>query len=390
MKINKKVANLKPSGIREFFDIVSTMPEALSLGVGEPDFVTPWSIRDAAIKSAQKGYTAYTSNRGLIELRHEINKYLSARFGVSYNPEDEILVTSGASEAIDLALRALVEPGDVVLVPSPSYVSYTPIVEICGGRPIKIDCQPSSGFIITPEALEKAASKGAKVMIMSYPNNPTGAVMSKKEIEALIPIVEKYDLSIVSDEIYAELTYGQKHVSVSSIPKLYERTILINGFSKAFAMTGWRLGYVCAPKEASNAMFKIHQYAALCAPTISQYAGLAALREGAEDDYEAVREMKEEYDKRRRYLMNELRKLGFALYEPKGAFYMFVDVSSSGLNGREFAHKLLKEEKVAVVPGEAFGEECADYVRLSYATSLKVLTNAIERIGRFLKTTKNK
>lgn len=390
MRINKKVANLKPSGIREFFDIVSTMPEALSLGVGEPDFVTPWSIRDAAIKSAQKGYTAYTSNRGLIELRHEINKYLSARFGVSYNPEDEILVTSGASEAIDLALRALVEPGDVVLVPSPSYVSYTPIVEICGGRPIKIDCQPSSGFIITPEALEKAASKGAKVMIMSYPNNPTGAVMSKKEIEALIPIVEKYDLSIVSDEIYAELTYGQKHVSVSSIPKLYERTILINGFSKAFAMTGWRLGYVCAPKEASNAMFKIHQYAALCAPTISQYAGLAALREGTEDDYEAVREMKEEYDKRRRYLMNELRKLGFALYEPKGAFYMFVDVSSSGLNGREFAHKLLKEEKVAVVPGEAFGEECADYVRLSYATSLKVLTNAIERIGRFLKTTKNK
>ncbi|MBP5592659.1 MAG: aminotransferase class I/II-fold pyridoxal phosphate-dependent enzyme [Clostridia bacterium] len=384
MRLNKTVANLKPSGIREFFDIVSTMPEALSLGVGEPDFVTPWPIRNAAIKSIQKGYTAYTSNKGLLELRMEISRYLEDRFAIKYSANDEIIVTNGASEAIDLALRALVEPGDGVLVPSPSYVSYSPVIQICGGHSIPVRCSAETMFKLTPEALEEAAKKGGKTLIISYPNNPTGAIMTRPELEALVPIIKKYDLMLVSDEIYAELTYPSKHVSVASINDLKDRTILVGGFSKAFAMTGWRLGFACAPKDALDAMFKTHQYAALCAPTVSQYAGLAALRDGREDDYSAVSEMKEEYDQRRRYLVSELRKLGFKIYEPQGAFYIFADVSCSGMNGNEFAHKLLKAEKVAVVPGNAFGEECENFVRISYATSLKVLTQAMDRIAHFL------
>ena len=385
MKINHVIENMKPSGIREFFDIVSTMPDALSLGVGEPDFVTPWYIRDAAIKSIQKGYTAYTSNRGLMSLCKEICAYLKERFGVEYDPEHEVLVTMGASEAIDLALRALIEPGDAVLVPSPSYVSYMPITSVCGGRVIPVECPEEHGFKLTPEALERAASKGgARVLIMPYPNNPTGAVMTREEIAALLPVIEKYDLAVVSDEIYAELTYDGAHASVPSVEGFRDRTVLINGFSKAFAMTGWRLGYVAAPPEALAAMLKIHQYTALCAPTPSQYAGVAALREGREDGYHSVTDMKTEYNRRRRYIVGELNALGLRCRMPGGAFYAFANVSSTGMDGQKFARGLLAAEKVAVVPGDAFGDAGKAYIRLSYATSLRTLTEAVKRMKRFL------
>lgn len=385
MRLNKTILQIKPSGIREFFDIVSTMPDALSLGVGEPDFATPWYIRDAAIKSIQKGYTAYTSNRGLKQLCEEISIYLDKRFGVSYDPKDEIIVTMGASEAIDLALRVLIEPGDGVLVPSPSYVSYMPITTLCGGRPIPVECPESEEFRLTPAALEKAAAQGAKVLIMPYPNNPTGAVMSRKDIAALLPVVEKYDLAVISDEIYAELTYEGKHVSVASVEGFRDRTVTINGFSKAFSMTGWRLGYTAAPHDVTAAMLKVHQYTALCAPTPSQYAGAAALKDGRYDGYKAVEEMKEEYNRRRRFIVGELNSMGLKCHLPGGAFYVFANVSGTGMDGQQFARKLLASEKVAVVPGDAFGEAGKDHIRLSYATSLRTLMEASERINRFIK-----
>lgn len=385
MRLNKTILQIKPSGIREFFDIVSTMPEALSLGVGEPDFVTPWYIRDAAIKSVQKGYTAYTSNRGLKQLCEEISLYLDKRFGVSYDPSHEIIVTMGASEAIDLALRVLVEPGDGVLVPSPSYVSYMPITTLCGGRPIPVECPESEEFRLTPAALEKAAEQGAKVLIMPYPNNPTGAVMSREDIAALLPVVEKYDLAVISDEIYAELTYEGKHVSVASVDGFRDRTVTINGFSKAFSMTGWRLGYTAAPQDVTAAMLKVHQYTALCAPTPSQYAGVAALKEGRYDGYKAVEEMKEEYNRRRRFIVGELNSMGLKCHLPGGAFYVFANVSGTGMDGQQFARRLLASEKVAVVPGDAFGDAGKYNIRLSYATSLRTLMEASERINRFIK-----
>ena len=385
MRLNKTILQIKPSGIREFFDIVSTMPDALSLGVGEPDFVTPWYIRDAAIKSVQKGYTAYTSNRGLKQLCEEISLYLDKRFGVSYDPSHEIIVTMGASEAIDLALRVLVEPGDGVLVPSPSYVSYMPITTLCGGRPIPVECPESEEFRLTPAALEKAAEQGAKVLIMPYPNNPTGAVMSREDIAALLPVVEKYDLAVISDEIYAELTYEGKHVSVASVDGFRDRTVTINGFSKAFSMTGWRLGYTAAPQDVTAAMLKVHQYTALCAPTPSQYAGVAALKEGRYDGYKAVEEMKEEYNRRRRFIVGELNSMGLKCHLPGGAFYVFANVSGTGMDGQQFARRLLASEKVAVVPGDAFGDAGKYNIRLSYATSLRTLMEASERISRFIK-----
>lgn len=385
MRLNKTILQIKPSGIREFFDIVSTMPDALSLGVGEPDFVTPWYIRDAAIKSVQKGYTAYTSNRGLKQLCEEISLYLDKRFGVSYDPSHEIIVTMGASEAIDLALRVLVEPGDGVLVPSPSYVSYMPITTLCGGRPIPVECPESEEFRLTPAALEKAAEQGAKVLIMPYPNNPTGAVMSREDIAALLPVVEKYDLAVISDEIYAELTYEGKHVSVASVDGFRDRTVTINGFSKAFSMTGWRLGYTAAPQDVTAAMLKVHQYTALCAPTPSQYAGVAALKEGRYDGYKAVEEMKEEYNRRRRFIVGELNSMGLKCHLPGGAFYVFANVSGTGMDGQQFARRLLASEKVAVVPGDAFGDAGKYNIRLSYATSLRTLMEASERINRFIK-----
>ena len=384
MKLNQVIQQIKPSGIREFFDIVSTMPDALSLGVGEPDFVTPWYIRDAAIKSVQRGYTAYTSNKGLPALCGEISTYLSRRFGIDYDPKHEILVTMGASEAIDLALRVLVELGDGVLIPSPSYVSYLPITMLCGGTPVPVDCTKRADFKITPEALEEAASGGAKVLILPYPNNPTGAVMTRADLEALLPVIEKYDLSVVSDEIYAELTYDGKHVSPASVDGYRDRTIVINGFSKAFAMTGWRLGYIAAPADALAAVLKVHQYTALCAPTPSQYAGLAALKDGRYDNYKAVEEMKEEYDRRRRFIVGELNAMGLECKLPGGAFYAFADVSSTGMDGQRFARRLLADEKVAVVPGDAFGDEGKNYIRVSYATSLRALMQATERMHRFV------
>lgn len=385
MKLNSTIQQIKPSGIREFFDIVSTMPDALSLGVGEPDFTTPWYIRSAAIKSVQKGYTSYTSNKGLAALMKEIRLYCGERFGVWYDAEEEIIVTMGASEAIDIALRVLIEPGDGVLVPSPSYVSYMPITTLCGGRAIPVECPEADGFKLTPEALEKAASEGnARVLIMPYPNNPTGAIMTESEIASLLPVIEKYDLAVISDEIYAELTYDGKHVSVPAVPGYRDRTVLINGFSKAFAMTGWRLGFVAAPHEVTAAMLKVHQYTALCAPTPSQYAGLAALKEGREEGYRSVLDMKKEYDKRRRFIVGELNALGLTCRMPGGAFYAFANVSSSGMDGQQFARGLLAAEKVAVVPGDAFGDAGKNYVRMSYATSLRTLMEAVKRMGRFL------
>lgn len=388
MKLNKVIQQIKPSGIREFFDIVSTMPDALSLGVGEPDFVTPWYIRDAAIKSVQKGYTAYTSNKGLSALLTEISRYIADRFGVCYDANEEIIVTVGASEAIDLALRVLIEAGDGVLVPSPSYVSYMPIATLCGGKAIPVECSEADGFKLTPSALEKAAKQGATVLIMPYPNNPTGAIMTADEIAALLPVIEKYDLAVISDEIYAELTYDGKHVSVPSLSGFRDRTVLINGFSKSFAMTGWRLGYVAAPKEITAAMLKVHQYTTLCSPTPSQYAGLAALKEGRDEGYRTVEDMKAEYDKRRRYFVSELNSLGLTCRLPGGAFYAFANVSSTGMDGQQFARGLLASEKVAVVPGDAFGDAGKNYVRMSYATSLRTLMEAIKRIKRFLENNK--
>ena len=385
MRLNETIQKIKPSGIREFFDIVSTMPDALSLGVGEPDFATPWYIRDAAIKSIQKGYTAYSSNKGMSAFCEQIADYLDSRFGVKYNPEQEIIVTVGASEAIDLALRVLIEPGESVLVPSPSYVSYMPITTLCGGVAVPVPCSEANDFKLTAEELEKAAEgSNARVLIMPYPNNPTGAIMTEEDIASLLPVIEKYDLAVISDEIYAELTYDGKHVSVPSVKGYRERTVLINGFSKAFAMTGWRLGYTAAPPDVTKAMLKVHQYTALCAPTPSQYAGICALKDGKEDGYRAVADMKEEYDKRRRYLTGELNALGLTCRLPGGAFYVFANVSSSGMDGQQFARGLLASEKVAVVPGDAFGDAGKNYVRMSYATSLRTLMEAVRRIKRFL------
>lgn len=382
-KINPVVRDMRPSGIRKYFDVVSTMSDVVSLGVGEPDFVTPWGVRNAAIRSLQRGYTQYTSNRGLKELCREIALYYDTRFGVRYDT-DEIIVTVGASEAIDLALRTLVRPGDEVLVPDPCYVSYAPCVALAGGTPVAVPCDIEHEFKLMPDALEAACSPRTRVVILAYPNNPTGAIMTREELAAVAEVIIRHDLMVISDEIYAELTYEGTHCAAAAIDGMRERTVTVSGFSKAFAMTGWRLGYVAAPKELTDCMLKIHQYTLLCAPTMAQYAGLAALESGRQEDYATVADMREKYDLRRRYLVSEFRSMGLDTFEPRGAFYVFPSVKSTGMTGETFAEKLLYGEKVAVVPGSAFGPRGEHFIRCSYATAMKSLELAVSRIRRFL------
>lgn len=385
--VNRRAAQLQPSGIRKFFDIVQEMEGAISLGVGEPDFVTPYSIRDAAVRSIRRGLTQYTANRGLKELREAICRYMAERFSVKCDPA-HTLVTVGASEAIDLTLRAVCEAGDEILVPQPCYVSYAPAVTLAGGTPVAVECTADNGFILTPQALEGAVTPRTKAVILAYPNNPTGGVMTEEQLRAIVPVIEKHDLLVISDEIYAELTYGAKHVSIASLGNMSERTVVINGFSKAFAMTGWRLGFVCAPAEIDEAMFKIHQYTIMCAPRVSQHAACAALAEGFSDGFATVAEMRGEYARRGRMLANSLNAMGLSCFEPRGAFYVFPSVKGTGLTGEEFATRLLTEEKVAVVPGNAFGQAGQYHVRCSYATSTAQLSEAIDRISRFVKSLK--
>jgi len=381
--VAKRAAELHPSGIRKFFDIVSKTDGAISLGVGEPDFITPWNVRDAAIRSIRRGYTQYTGNRGLPELCSLISRYLKERFGVEY-PAERTIVTVGASEAIDLALRATCEVGDEVLVPEPSYVSYAPAVILAGGTPVPLTCSAENDFILTPEIIEKAVTKKTKSIILPYPNNPTGAVMTRAQLEKIAPVLERHDLLVISDEIYAELTYTGRHSSIAAVGKMRERTVYIGGFSKAFAMTGWRVGFVCAPKEIDEAMLKIHQYTMLCAPQPSQRAAVCALSEGFADGFSVVEEMREEYFRRGRFLAGSLNALGLKCFLPKGAFYVFASVESTGMDGEEFANGLLEKQKVAVVPGEAFGAAGKYFVRCSYATSMQKLAEAVNRIEKFL------
>ena len=382
--VNKKAKLLQPSGIRKFFDIVRETQGAISLGVGEPDFVTPWKVRSAAITSLQRGYTQYTGNRGLPALLELISKYLESRFGLSYDPK-HILVTVGGSEAIDLALRACVEEGEEILVPDPAYVSYSPLVLMAGGTPVQVECREEDNFVLKPELLEKSITEKTKGIILTYPNNPTGAIMTEEELKAIAEVIIKHDLLVITDEIYAELTYGKKHASIASLPGMKERTVYISGFSKAFAMTGWRMGYVCAPPEIDEAMFKIHQYGIMCAPIMSQYAAIEALKDGFSDDFATVEEMRDSYDKRRKFVLHSLKEIGLNCFTPQGAFYAFPSVRSTGKTGEEFANGLLKEQKVAVVPGNAFGTFGNDNVRLSYATSMNALDQAFERMGKYLK-----
>ncbi len=382
--VNDRAASLQPSGIRKFFDIVQKMDGAISLGVGEPDFVTPWDIREAAISSIRLGYTQYTGNRGLPELRELVSRYLKERFDVEYPPERTI-ITVGASEAIDLALRAVCGEGDEVLVPEPSYVSYAPAVTLAGGTPIALRCTADNDFVLTPEIIERAITPKTKALILPYPNNPTGAIMKRSQLEGVAEAAEKHDLLIISDEIYAELTYDGKHESIASIGNMRERTVYIGGFSKAFAMTGWRVGFVSAPAEIDEAMFKIHQYTILCAPQMGQRAAVCALKEGFEDGFSTVEDMKNEYARRGRFLANSFNSMGLSCFLPKGAFYIFASVENTGLDGEEFANRLLAEKKVAVVPGSAFGEAGRYFVRCSYATSMAQLSEAVDRISEFLK-----
>nr|WP_206698993.1 aminotransferase [Brevibacillus agri] len=379
-RLSSTVASLKPSGIRRFFDLAASMEGVISLGVGEPDFVTPWRMREASISSLERGHTAYTSNAGMLPLRVEIQKYLEERFSVSYHPETEILVTVGASEAIDIALRAILDPGDEVLVVEPCYVSYEPVIRLAGGVPKFLKTTMENQFKLTPQELEANISERTKAIIFCYPNNPTGGTMTADEWKTLLPIIEKHDLLVISDEIYAELTYGRMHDSIAALPGMKERTILISGFSKAFAMTGWRLGYVCATPDLLAGMLKIHQYTMLCAPTMAQMAALEALRHGRAD----MERMVESYRQRRNYVVDGFRQIGLACHEPDGAFYAFPSVAATGLSSAEFAEKLLLEEKVAVVPGDVFGESGQGHIRCSYATSMEQLKKALERMERMM------
>jgi aminotransferase len=378
--LNPSVVEIKPSGIRKFFDIVQEMKGAISLGVGEPDFATPWHIREEGIYALEKARTHYTSNAGLVELRNEINTYLTRRYGVSYDPKHEILVTVGGSEAIDLAIRAMVCPGEEVIIPQPCYVSYEPCVILTQGVPVTIPLQEKNEFRLTAQELRDAITEKTKLLVLPFPNNPTGAIMTKEDLEAIAEVCIEKDIYVVSDEIYSELTYGTKHVSVASIPGMRERTILINGFSKGHAMTGWRLGYACGPEEIIAQMTKIHQFAIMCAPTTSQYAAVDALKNGDED----VAMMRDAYDKRRRYVLHELRDMGLTCFEPYGAFYVFPCIKEFGMSSEDFATKLLQEEKVAIVPGTAFGDSGEGFLRISYAYSLENLKEALGRLRRFV------
>ena len=379
--MSEKIVAIPPSGIRKFFDIVSEMKDAVSLGVGEPDFDTPWHIREEGIYSLEKGRTFYTANAGVKELRQEISAYVERRMGVSYDPVKEVMVTVGGSEAIDAAMRAMLDPGDEVLIPQPSFVSYMPCTILADGKPVVICLEEKDQFKLTPEKLLEKITPKTKLLVLPFPNNPTGAVMDRQELEQIARIVEEKDLFILSDEIYAELTYGHEHVSIASLPGMRERTVMINGFSKAYAMTGWRLGYACAPARILAQMLKVHQFAIMCAPTTSQYAAIAALRNGDKD----VAVMRESYDQRRRYLLHAFKEMGLSCFEPFGAFYAFPSIRRFGMTSDEFATRLLQEEKVAVVPGTAFGDCGEGYLRISYAYSLDSLKEALGRMERFIR-----
>lgn len=378
--LSKTITTIEPSGIRKFFDIVSEMDDAISLGVGEPDFDTPWHIRDEGIYSLEKGRTFYTSNAGLKELKIEISKYLDRRFGLSYDYNKEMLVTVGGSEAIDIAMRAMLDPQDEVLIPQPSYVSYVPCCVLANGTPVPIELKAENEFRLTAEELEAAITPKTKLLVMPFPNNPTGAVMEKKDLEAVAEVVKKHDLFVLSDEIYAELTYLDNHVSIASIPGMRERTIVINGFSKSHAMTGWRLGYACGPEVIIKQMLKIHQFAIMCAPTTSQYAAVEALRHCDED----VAHMREEYNGRRRYLIHRFEEMHLQCFEPFGAFYIFPSIQEFGMTSEEFATEFLNRKKVAVVPGTAFGACGEGFLRISYAYSLDNLKVALDRLEEFV------
>ncbi len=385
--LSDKITTIKPSGIRKFFDLVSEMKDAISLGVGEPDFDTPWRIREEGIYTLEKGKTYYTSNSGLMDLRIEISRYLDRRFGLNYDAEKEIIVTVGGSEGIDLAFRAMLNPGDEVIIPEPCYVSYVPCVTLADGVPVTINLKEENDFKLTKEQLLSAITPKTKILVLAFPNNPTGAVMTREELEEIAEVVKEKDIFVVSDEIYAELSYGNtRHCSIASIEGMKERTIVINGFSKAHAMTGWRLGYACGPEVILKQMLKIHQFAIMCAPTNSQYAAVEALREC--DD--AVEEMRNEYDRRRRFMLSKLRGMGLKVFEPYGAFYIFPNIAEFGLTSDEFATRFLTEEKVAVVPGTAFGDCGEGFLRMSYASSLSNLKTAMERLERFINRLRNK
>ncbi|MCR5790266.1 MAG: aminotransferase class I/II-fold pyridoxal phosphate-dependent enzyme [Lachnospiraceae bacterium] len=378
--LSEKIVTIRPSGIRKFFDIASERKDVISLGVGEPDFDTPWHIRDEGIWSLEKGRTFYTSNSGLMELREEICRYTQRKADVSYDPKSEVIITVGGSEAIDIAMRAMLDPGDEVLIPQPSYVSYEPCTILADGKPVIIELKNENEFRLTAEELKEAITNRTKILVMPFPNNPTGAIMERADLEKIANICVEKDLFVLSDEIYSELTYGKQHVSIASMPGMRERTILINGFSKAFAMTGWRLGYACGPKDIIAQMTKIHQFAIMCAPTTSQYAAVEALKNGDKD----VEMMRESYDERRRFLMHAFREMGLPCFEPYGAFYVFPCIKEFGMASEEFALKLLDDQNLAVVPGSAFGGSGEGFLRISYAYSLKNLKIAMERLSAFL------
>lgn len=383
--LSKTIVTIKPSGIRKFFDLVNEMEGVISLGVGEPDFDTPWHIRDEGIYALEKGKTFYTSNSGLTELRQEIANYIKRTQGVTYDPKKEIMVTVGGSEAIDVAFRAMLDPEDEVLIPEPSYVSYVPCAVLAGGKPVIIDLKAENDFRLTAEEVIEKITEKTKILVLPFPNNPTGSVMGKEELEKIAKVVIEKDIFVLSDEIYAELTYNGKHVSITSIEGMRERTVLINGFSKAYAMTGWRLGYACAPEVILKQMLKIHQYAIMCAPTTSQYAAVEALKNGDKD----VEEMRRSYNHRRRFLMNAFREMGLDCFEPFGAFYVFPCIKEFGMTSEEFATKFLMEEKVATVPGTAFGAGGEGFLRISYAYSLETLKIAMEKLAKFITKLRN-
>lgn len=383
--IKENVKNMPPSGIRKYFDIVNEMEGVISLGVGEPDFVTPWNVREAGIYSIEQGHTHYSSNAGFIELRHEICKYLKRRFDLVYNPDDEVIVTVGGSEGIDIALRALVGPGDEVIVPEPSFVAYKGCTAFTGATAKVLELKESDEFKLMPEDLEKAITPKTKVVIIPFPNNPTGAIMTREELQGVVDVLKDKDVIIISDEIYSELCYGEKHVSIASFPEVKDKTLVINGFSKSYAMTGWRLGYLCGHKALISQMKKIHQYAIMCSPTTAQFAAVEALKRG--DD--SVEEMRKEYNRRRRVLVDGFRKMGLDCFEPLGAFYVFPNIQSLGMSSDEFCEKLLRQEKVLVVPGNAFGDCGEGFIRACYASSMENIMEALKRIERFIKTIKN-
>ncbi len=382
--LSKTVCGIKPSGIRKFFDMLSEMEDVISLTVGQPDFITPWHIRESAIESLEKGKTYYTSNAGMNELRVEITKYLKRRFNLEYNAKDEVVVTVGGSEAIDIAMRTVLEPGDEVILPIPSFVCYEPIAEMIGAKVVHIETKLENKFKVTPEELKAAITPKTKMLILPFPNNPTGAILTREELEGIAEVLRGTNICVLSDEIYAELTYGRRHVSIAELDGMHERTIIASGFSKAYAMTGWRMGYICAPRELAVQMLKVHQYAIMCAPTMSQFAAIEALKNGDED----VEMMRAEYNRRRVFILEGLRKIGIECFEPEGAFYIYPNIAPFGLSSEEFCERLLYEQKCAIVPGTAFGENGDGFARISYAYSVKHLAEALTKIEAFVKSLK--